>query len=157
MKPLLYLETSVISYLTSQVSKDPILAGRQLVTREWWKAKRKDFDLFISEVVIFEINQGDPKRIKARLDAVKKLQILQINQAANDLVQRIIKDADYPSTAYDDALHISIAIVNQMDFILTWNFRHIANPTFWKSIQKTCNASGYDFPIICTPSELLGG
>lgn len=157
MKPSLYIETSVISYLTSQISKDKILAGRQLVTREWWKAKRKDFKLYISEAVITEISRGDSVRITSRLEAVRNLQILLIDEATNELVQRILDSTNYPATAFDDAVHIAISIVNQLDFILTWNFRHIANPTLWNKIKQIANQFGYSFPIICTPSELLGG
>jgi len=156
LKPCLYLETSFVSYTSAAISDDKIIAGRQLVSKEWWKYKRQHFDLFISEVVIDEIESGASDKSKARLELISGLPLLEIDHRANEFTQGLLRLADYPISAYDDALHISVAIVNQMNYILTWNFRHIANPVMWGKINKVCTELGYVFPVICTPSELLG-
>lgn len=156
MKPSLYIETSFISYVAAEISEDQIIAGRQLVSKEWWKFKRNDFSLFISELVFDEILRGDANKSQTRLELIRKLPLLKIDDRANDFAQRLVVLSDYPTKAYDDALYISVAIVNQMEYILTWNFRHIANPIMWGIIKKVCANLGYDFPVICTASELLG-
>ena len=125
-QPTAYLETTVIGHLVGRMHPDPVIAGRQTVTRVWWQSARQEFRLLVSQLVAEECASGD-------------------------------SEAAIPSTEPRDALHISIAAANGVQFLVTWNFRHIANAAMRDLIEKVCRDSGFEPPTICTPDELCGG
>ncbi len=153
MKSSVYVETSVLSYLTALPSRDLIVAAHQRITIEWW-SKRGDFELFLSEAVLAELQRGDPEAVKRRLDAAADLQILSATEQAQRLTSELVATAAVPRKAAIDAAHIAIATVNGLDFLLTWNCRHIANAVMRPRIEAVCRSSGFQPPVICTPEEL---
>jgi hypothetical protein len=155
MKPRVYLETTIPSYLTAWPSRDLVRAAHQQITREWWDQRRIQFDLFISQVVLDECRSGDPTAAAARLAALQDFALLEQTDDATRLAQLLIQQVPLPDRAAVDALHIAIAAVQGMDYLLTWNCTHIANATLRESIEAVCRASGYEPPGICTPEELL--
>lgn len=130
------------------------MAAHQEATRQWWDEERHHFDLFVSEVVIEEAAAGDPEAAQRRLDAIQGIPELQISNEGRDLAKSLIEHGKIPQQAILDALHIATATVNGMDFLLTWNCRHIANATLQNSMRSICEGSGYALPILCTPIEL---
>jgi predicted nucleic acid-binding protein len=154
MKPKIYLETSVISYLTSHPSRDLIVAANQQLTREWWQVRRQDFDLFISQLVIQEASSGDEDAAQRRLQAVVDIPLLELSEEAIAFAEKLVEEGPMPRKAVEDALHIAVATLNGMDYLLTWNFKHIANATMRYKIERMCRLAGYEPPIICTPQEL---
>ena len=154
MKPKIYLETSVISYLTSHPSRDLIVAANQQLTREWWQARRQDFDPFISQLVIQEASSGDEDAAQRRLQAVVDIPLLELSEEAVTFAEKLVEEGPMPCKAVEDALHIAVATLNGMDYLLTWNFKHIANATMRYKIERMCRLAGYEPPIICTPQEL---
>ena len=150
-----YIETSIISYLTSRVSRDLIGAARQQLTQTWWQV-RLNYDLYISEVVSLECAAGDPIAAKKRLDAIQQLPLLRVTTEAIEISKGLVARGIIPTKAAEDALHISIATVHAMDFLLTWNCRHIANPEIQKRIAQYLEERRLFLPFICTPDELLG-
>lgn len=155
MKPSVYLETTVISYLTAWRSPRLIMAAHQEATREWWDNERQHFDLFVSEAVIQEASAGDSEAANRRLEAIEGIPELQITDKARDLAKILIDKSRLPNKASIDALHVSVATENGMDYLLTWNCRHIANATLQRSMRVICEDAGYLLPIICTPLELI--
>ena len=155
MNPKVYLETSVISYLTSRPSRDLIVAANQQLTQEWWRTRRKNFDLFISQLVIRELSAGDKNAAEKRLQAVSNVPLLELSEEAVLFAEKLIKKGSLPRKATEDALHIAVATLNGMEYMLTWNFKHIANATMRYKIENVCRLAGYEPPIICTPQELL--
>ncbi len=155
MKPTVYLETSVISYLASRLSRDLIVAGHQQISQDWWES-RASWDLYISALVIAEARAGDPAIAERRLALLSGLSLLHLNESAISLAEQLLTHAALPAKAREDALHIAVAAVHGIDYILTWNCKHIANATKRPHIERLCEASGYRPPIICTPEELLG-
>ncbi|MDI6768338.1 MAG: type II toxin-antitoxin system VapC family toxin [Anaerolineales bacterium] len=155
MKPKVYLETTVVSYFTAKPSRDIITAAHQQITQEWWENRRADFDLFISELVEQEASAGDEDAVQRRLKALDGLPALQVNQAAVDLARILVNENALPEKATGDALHVAIATMNAMDYLMTWNMRHLANATIRNAITIICRAHGYEPPVICTPEELL--
>ncbi len=153
----IYIETSIISYLTARRSRDIITLAQQEITREWWQIHRFNFSLFISELVIEEAKRGDKEAAQKRLDATVDLSILEAQSAALELTMMFLQLGDIPKKASADALHIAIATVHKMDFLLTWNCTHIANAQIQKSLRNIAQQKNYDLPIICTPNELVGG
>jgi hypothetical protein len=156
MKPNVYIETSVISYYTAKPSRDLVTAGRQQLTRDWWEETRKHYKIFVSVLVLEESKSGDKVASEKRLKTLKGLPVLQINDKAETLTEILIKEGAIPVDSTEDALHIAIATVNGMDFLLTWNFNHINNAQKKLEIAKILEKYEYICPAICSPEELLG-
>lgn len=149
----IYLETSFISYLVARPSRDLIMAARQQITLEWWNKERGNHELFASEVVLREAQRGDPNEVTKRLAILTNLSLLDVPEAAEILAVLLVKRHALPAKAAADALHIAVATVHGMDYLLTWNCKHIANLTMRHAIEKTCYAAGYQPPVIGTPEE----
>jgi len=153
----IYIETSVISYLTARPSRDLLAAAHQQVTREWWDHHRRRFEQFISPMVLEEAACGDPEAAARRLAALDGFSVLEPTSSAAELVEILIADGALPSVARDDATHVAIATVHCMDYLITWNCRHIDNAETKPLIRSVCAIHGYTCPEICTPEELMGG
>ena len=156
MKPKVYLETTIPSYLTARPSRDLIRAANQLVTREWWDLRRGVFDLYISQIVLEEAAAGDPAAAALRLELIGGVTVLKLSPEAFVLAEELTRAIPLPPKAAVDALHIAIGVVNGINYILTWNCRHIANAVHRSRIEAICRSSGWDAPVICTPDVLLG-
>lgn len=156
MKRKIYVETSIISYLTARPSKTIIGASHQQITLAWW-AHRSDYELLVSQSVWQECAAGDPDAAKRRLAALEGMAVLSVTEDMIRLAQSLIAQSILPAKAIEDALHIAISTLHQVDFLLTWNCRHINNPIIQEQIAAFLEQSGLFLPIICTPEELLGG
>ncbi|HEX4955426.1 MAG TPA: type II toxin-antitoxin system VapC family toxin [Thermoanaerobaculia bacterium] len=154
MKPRVYIETSILSYLTALPSRDVIQAARQQLTLAWW-SRRHDYDLFVSDPVLAEARRGDPTAAGRRLDAAVGIPVLSGAEEAEALAADLLAKAAMPPKAVLDAAHVAIAAVHGLDFLLTWNCTHIANATMRPRIEAICKGYGFPPPIICTPDELL--
>jgi uncharacterized protein YcgL (UPF0745 family) len=155
MKRKVYIETSVISYLTARPSKNVIEAGHQQSTYLFWD-RRNEFDLVASELVVTECGAGDVSAANKRLDALLAIPLLDITTRSLELARELVVAGIVPTKASEDALHISIATVHFVDYLLTWNCRHIANPEIQARIAENFQQQGLFLPFICTPDELLG-
>ncbi len=155
MKPRVYLETTIPSYLTAWLSRDLVMAGHQRTTTEWWEGRRHDFDLFVSQFVLDEAGSGDPSAARRRLEALADVPLLDPTDDVYALADQLLTRVPLPANAAADALHIAIAAVNGMDYLLTWNCTHIANAELRPRIEMVCRDRGYEPPVICTPEELL--
>jgi hypothetical protein len=156
MKRRVYIETSIISYLTARPSKTILGAAHQQLTQAWWE-NRFDYELFVSQSVWQECAAGDPEAAQRRLAALEGLNVLAITEGMIDLAEALIAEQRLPAKAMEDSLHISIATLHHVDILLTWNCRHIANPIIQEGIAEYLETRGLFLPIICTPEELLGG
>ncbi len=150
-----YLETTVISYLASRPSRDLVLASHQQITHDWWETRREQFDLFVSELVAREAGAGDPTAAERRLETISSLPLLELNREALALADAFVSRGALPQTAAEDALHIALATVHGMDYLLTWNCTHIANAAIRYKLGELCYAHDYELPVICTPEELM--
>ena len=156
VKPSVYVENSVISYLTAWPARNNVrVAAHQELTREWWNTRRGEFDLFASAVVIEEAQDGDAGAAATRLEVVAQLTLLEVTQEARDLAAILLQRTRLPSKATADALHIATATVHGMDYLITWNCKHIANAVIFRSIEAACRENGYEPPVLCTPEELM--
>ncbi len=155
MKPSVYLETSFISYLTGPLSQSMLVATHQHITREWWKTHRLAFELFISSAVIEEVSQGNATQSARRLAALSGLSTLEPNNEVTELAKAFVQTQLVPSKVADDAYHIAMATVHQMNYLLTWNCKHIANAQLQPKLRQISLQRGYELPVLCTPYELL--
>jgi hypothetical protein len=154
-KPTVYLETSVVSYLTAWLSNDLVMAAHQQLTRTWWRDERLGFDLYISDVVLREVRAGDPDAARDRLAVLKGVTILDPLPEALELARSLLKQNLVPTRAADDAFHIAISAVHGIDYLLTWNCKHIANAKTRSRIETECRNQGYKPTTLCTPEELM--
>jgi hypothetical protein len=153
--PKLYLETTIPSYLVARPSRDVRLAADQVATHEWWDECHQDYEMFISQVVLKEARRGDAGFAAARLERMTGIPVLSDLREAAELAKRLLADRIVPAVAVDDATHIALAAAHGMDYLLTWNCRHINNHRIRARIEQTCETVGLICPDICTPIELM--
>jgi hypothetical protein len=156
MAQSVYVETTIVSYLTARPSRDAIREGQQQLTRLWWSTRRAAFDLFTSEIVVIEAAAGDAVAAKERLDTLRPIPRLDILEIAVDVSEALLATAALPIVAARDSQHVGICAANGIDFLLTWNCRHLANAVLRDKIEEVCESFGFRPPKICTPEELLG-
>lgn len=155
MKPTLYLETSIPSYLTARESRDIVVAAHQQITREWWEVGVRHYRVFISEAVLRELMRGDPDAAKRRLAVVENIDVIEPSADVEALAAAYMQDLEIPKAAAMDALHLAFASIAGLDYLVTWNCRHLARPSVKKRLPAINAAFGYNFPVVCTPEELL--
>lgn len=136
-------------------SRDVVIAGHQQTTHDWWQTYRDRFDLVASQLVVQEASAGGPEAARERLDVLATLTLLEVTEEASALTQELVKAGAVPEKAAEDALHIAIAVTNGVEYLLTWNCKHLANATMRTKIEEVCRSAGYEPAIICTPEELL--
>jgi len=155
MKQSIYLETSIISYLTGRTSRDLVTAARQQLTQEWWETKRTEFKLYVAQPVLNEAADGDPEAASKRLSVLRKIPMLSVTNEAGRFAAYLVKETPFPENARIDALHIALACMHKMDYILTWNFKHIANASIRSKLEILAESKNMHLPVISTPEELL--
>ncbi len=156
MSETVYIETSVIGYLTARSTKNLIIAANIETTRDWWQNRRHDFALYISQVVLDEVAEGDSEMAVKRMEVLQNIELLSLNETAITLAEQFLSQSNLPSKASADALHIALATIHGMDYLLTWNSKHIANAEIQKKLAQVSLEIGYEIPTICTPYELMG-
>ncbi len=154
-RPRIYLETTVVSYLAAWPSRDLIVAAHQEITHRWWRTSRLRFDLFASEPVIREASGGDPDAAARRLLFLERVPLLEMKPEVFSLASQIADAIQLPPQAKEDSLHLAVAAVHEIPYLLTWNCRHLANARLRDRIETACSAAGYRAPTISTPEELL--
>ena len=157
MKPKLYLETTIPSYLVGWPSRDLVVAAHRQITRDWWESRRAEFDLYVSELVVTEARAGDAHLASRRLELLMGVPVLPTGEEIMELAEDLIVEGPIPRKAARDAAHIAIATVHACEYLLTWNCRHIANAELRGSIGRVLERYGYEAPVLCTPEELMGG
>ena len=156
MSETVYIETSILGYLTARSTKNLILAANIEVTKDWWESRRQAFTLYISQAVLNEVARGDAEIAAQRLEILRGFPLLELNQNVRDLAAQFLTGSNLPSKADIDAIHIAAATVHGLDYLLTWNCKHIANAQIQRTLAQISLDFGYQLPIICTPYELLG-
>jgi hypothetical protein len=156
MPESVFIETTIPSYLVAYRSRDIIQMARQELTNQWWTHLRHDYDLFSSQIVLDELARGDPEMAHQRLTLLKGLPLLDIDDAVIALAKELVAESIVPEKAADDAFHIACSGVHRMDYLLTWNCKHIANPHIQRRIRACFSQHGVHIPIICTPEEFAG-
>jgi predicted nucleic acid-binding protein len=155
MKRTIYIETSVISYRVARPSRDIIVLARQEITAEWWDTVLPHLDAYVSPVVLDEIAGGDQQAQALRLQLVANMAPLAVDERIISLAEAICEEIRFPERAQADAYHIAIPSVHGIDYLVTWNCKHIANAFMLRKIEQIVQAKGYTMPVVCTPEELM--
>ena len=156
MKPKVYLETTISSYLTSRPSRDLLVAAHQQLTSDWWNDHRHRFSLFVSPRVLAEAGSGDSAAAARRLAELEGIPILAFTPEARLLVTRFLGNGLIPDRSVEDASRVAIATVRGIDYLLMWNCRHIVDAEIMKGLAAVALAEGYALPVLCTPEQLMG-
>jgi hypothetical protein len=155
MRPTVYIETTIVSYLVARPSRDPIMAERQRQTREWWNTRRGDFHLRTSELVLQEAAGGEREMARTRLGVLHGIPLVPTSPKAETLVEALVRTGLLPEKARSDAWHIALAATAELDYLLTWNCRHIANPAMSPRLVRICLEYLPRVPMLTTPEALL--
>lgn len=155
MKATVYIESTVISYFTAKPSRDLIVAAHQQITAEWWEIVFPEVDAFISPFVYQEISRGDKIAAQKRIDAVKNLPVLEINAEIQKLAEKYFATLDIPEKAKLDTAHLAVAVWHEIDYLLSWNCRHIVSGRTKKSLREINSTLHLKTPVLCTPEELM--
>jgi hypothetical protein len=151
-----YIESTIPSYVVARPSRDLLQAARQRLTIDWWDLQRSEHELFISQVLLDEIAFGEAALARRRLDLVHDLPLLEFTVDVRDFARMVIDSGLLPLEADRDAAHIAFGTVHEMDLLLSWNCRHIANATIQSRLRQLAESAGWTLPVICTPEELIG-
>ena len=149
-----YIESSVISYLTARLSQDVVITARQAITENWWENHKSKYELFISGLVVQEISKGDHEAAEKRLKAIAGIPLLGTSEEAVKLAEELLAQGAVPPNSEEDALHIAIAAASGISFLLTWNFKHINNAHTKTIISSVVEEHGFICPMLCSPEEL---
>jgi predicted nucleic acid-binding protein len=155
MAERVYIETTVVSYLTAWPNRDVVIAGHQQITHEWWNTQSNRYELCVSQLVLGEASAGDPVAAEERLRILDLIAVLETTDIAVDVAKELVRAGALPAKAAADALHVAVAAAHGVPYLLTWNCRHLANARMRLSIESVCHANGLKAPIICTPEELM--
>jgi hypothetical protein len=145
----------VVSYYTSRLSRDVVVLAHQQITREWWPKAVTRFDVLISEIVIEEASLGDQEAAKRRLEELKDFPLLELNDRVREISEIYMEALGIPERVFGDAIHLAVASVYDVDYLVTWNCAHIANGELIKKLMRVNESLGIHTPIICTPGQLM--
>lgn len=151
----IFIETTIPSYYVSRPSRNLLQFARQELTREWWDSQRHQFELFTSQLVLDEAGEGEPSKASERLQLLGGLQLLDLNEQVEALATKLVNSGILPPVAGRDAFHLAAAGVHHMDFLLTWNCKHIANPFIADRLYSCFSEMGVHLPVICTPEQFI--
>jgi hypothetical protein len=153
---IVYVETTVVSLLVADASRDLATAGQQQTTRDWWQLCRPGFQCVTSVETLAEAARGDPEQARQRLAALAGLPVLAITVEAERLAAEFLRTGCLPAAARSDAVHLAVATLAEVDFLLTWNCRHLANAQILRRLEREAHRFGWALPTVCTPLELMG-
>jgi predicted nucleic acid-binding protein len=156
-RPTLYIETSIVSYLASRPSRDPVSLRNQQLTHAWWNTRRHEYELFTSEAVADEAAAGDPQMAQARIALLTGIERLPRREEVSLLANELYSSLKLPPRAQTDAVHIALAAAYGVSYLMTWNCKHIANPVLRPRLERACRLRGLVLPVLCTPKSLMEG
>jgi hypothetical protein len=154
-RPTVYIETSIVSYLASRPSRDPVTLRNQQLTHARWNQRRHDYELFSSPLTTVEASRGDPAMVQRRLAFLAGIPECPVPAGLPDVARLLRTGIPLPDNARTDARHMALAAMNGLVHLLTWDRKHIANPRMGKKIEALLMSRGYSAPVFYTPAELM--
>ncbi len=151
----IFIETTIPSYYVARPSRDVLLFAKQERTREWWDMRRQQFDLFTSQLVLEEAGDGEAAKAAERLQLLADIRLVDLTEPVVLLAKKLISTGILPNVAGSDAFHLAAAGAHRMDFLLTWNCKHIANPFIADRLRACFSDAGVHLPVICTPEQFF--
>ncbi len=150
-----YIETTIPSYYVARSSNSLLHAAKQSSTQVWWDGGCSEFELFTSLETLDEASKGDSEMAADRLALLHSIPLLTMTDEAISLAGTLVSTGIVPQKAASDALHIAVASAHRIDYLVTWNFKHIANPFLRDRLRAAVTEAGFEMPVMCSPEELL--
>ena len=154
-KPSVYIETSIVSYLAADPSRHPVTLRNQQLTHAWWDTRRERYALHTSVLTLTEAARGNSTIAQHRLELLVPLPVVETRSDVPQLAKALKAGLSLPERATADAEHIALAATGRLEYLLTWDRRHIANPRLLRKIESVLGLWGYTAPVFCTPGELM--
>lgn len=154
MAKSVYIETTIPSAYTT-TRRDAHSLARREDTRLWWGQQRANYDCFVSQEVIDELSAGDFAGCEEAIDLIADLPLLAISDDVRSVCDVYVREKLMPGPAgHGDSLHLALASYHEVDFLLTWNIRHLANPNKHEHLVVVNRRLALLTPIIVTPEML---
>jgi predicted nucleic acid-binding protein len=151
-----YIETSVVSYLVAHPPARTLAHQWHVWTKDWWRLRRPYFECVISAEVLREAAAGDPKASRQRLEVLSTLTVLRRTRTVDELTEAFLTAGALPTKAKADAAHLAVATSHRVDYLLTWNMKHLANALILRRLRPVAEQHGHHLPVVCTPLQLMG-
>lgn len=155
MGPTVYIETTVISYMAARPSRDLIVAAHQQLTHEWWREVLPRMEPVVSTAVLAEIRRGDPDQARERATLIAEFPVVAVDAEVEALAEAYHEALSIPASAFVDAVHLAAAISYEVDYLVTWNCRHLASARVRRLVDRMTGRAEASAPVICTPEELM--
>jgi hypothetical protein len=152
-KPSVYLDTTIFSMYYNR-SNDVITHSNRLKTREWWSVEREHFEVFASSVVMRELSDGVYPWQVDSIRMALRLKWLAVPRRAQKLAEELTSAGAIPKSKPGDALQMAIATYHSMDYLLTWNYSHLANPTAQRKMEEVVKSFGLQPPLMVSPETI---
>ncbi len=152
-KPTVYLDTTIPSAYWYE-GRNLLASGRRLLTRQWWDTERRHFSLLVSSVTEAELEEGEFPRQAECLKMVRRLRYLPIVKGAERFANQLLDLQIVPASKPRDALQLAMTTVHDVDYLLTWNYAHLANPVVQERLKKVCEKSAFRCPILVSPETI---
>ena len=154
-RPKVYIETTVVSYLVARPSNNVTVSDRQQATLRLWREYFDVFEFVTSDIVLEEVERGNPREAERRITLLDNLRTLPLSPEAVALAHKLIDEGAVPPQFLPDAQHITIAVVHSIEYLVSWNYKHIVNETKRQRITDVCLTAGYQPTTLCTPEALI--
>ena len=141
-----YIETTVVSYLTARPSRDLIVAAHQQITSDWWERILPGYEAFVSPIVLEEAAKGNAEAAQRRLDALAHFDVLEVNAEVRKLADVYDDRLPIPAKAFADVYHLALAAWHGMDFLVSWNMTHLVNGNAILLVQEINAGMGIRTP-----------
>lgn len=155
-RPRVYVETTVPSaYLEERAA--PEMVERRRSTRQWWSTAPSRYEMFGSVVLLHELSIGTTERVRARLELVADLRILEFTPEIHEVAEFYVRHKLMPGTPSADAYHLAFASCHGCDYLVSWNYRHLVNKRKFHHVRKINALLGLVVPELVTPAQMHGG
>lgn len=149
-----YIETTIPSYFYDTRLYLSVRAWRDS-TRKWWTRHRPHFRLFTSRFVEAELRNAPAQKSRRCLAMISDIQRLPEPENLQEIVDAYVRNRLMPASEFGDAYHLALASLHKIDFLLTWNCRHLANANKIIHVTVINRRLGLSSPIITTPMTLF--
>lgn len=151
--PRVYLETSFVSACVTTRTSLRSLYERE-ASLQWWRLESRRYDVFVSDEVLNELSRPAYPRREEALHFIRGVPVIATTEAMVVFAEVLVKRMVMPLPTVGDALHVATAVVSGMDYVLTWNVKHLANPNKVYHLNAVCGEHGYNCPNILRPDDL---
>jgi hypothetical protein len=152
-KKSVYIESTIPSYATARESSNALNLIRCAMTRDFWEYERHKYRFCVSQTVLDECGKGDPEAVRRRLDLIDDIEKLPEPEGIKALADRYQALLSIPDRAAPDCTHLAYCVYHRIDFLLTWNCKHLG-PVTREKVRAYNSDHGLWTPLLVTPETI---